>query len=111
MKSENQDMSSQGEFVRLLETERRLEERLRQARADGETLVATARAEAEQREQACAAELEADAQRLDAELGAEQGQREQEVAEAARLEADAFEGVPPARIAAIAKILAQRLIP
>lgn len=103
--------SPQGEFARLLETERRLEERLRRARAEGDALVVAAQAQAEQREQACAAALEADAQRLDAELGAEQGQREQEVAEAARLEADAFEGVPPARIAAIAKVLAQRLIP
>ena len=102
--------SPQGEFARLLETERRLDERLRQARAEAEALVAAAQAEAARRETALAAELEGDALRLDAELAAEQRRREQEVADAARAEGEAYDGVAPARVTAIALGLAPRLI-
>ena len=49
----------EGDLARLLETEARLEERLRAARAEAEALIGRARAEAAAREAGLAAELEA----------------------------------------------------
>jgi hypothetical protein len=99
-----------GDLARLLDTERQLEERLRGARAEGEALVAQARAAAEQRESETVVQLRADEERLAQRLVAERQHREQEIHTAARAEAQRYDGVPAARIHEIAGRLAQRLV-
>jgi hypothetical protein len=105
-----QAAAPQGDLARLLETERRLEERLQAARLEANGLIARVRLEAEQREQAFAAELDAEAQRLADALEAERQRREAEIAAAAGVEAEAYDRVPAARLAAVARDLAARLI-
>lgn len=99
-----------GELARLLDTERRLEERLRQARAEAEALVVRAREDGAAREAALAAELAALERRLDEALEAERRQREAELAAAAERDAAAYAAVPAARLAAVARVLAERLV-
>jgi hypothetical protein len=100
----------QGDLVRLLETERQLEARLMEARAEAKALVARAQTEAEGRETALAAELEAEERRLGDALEVERRRREAEIAEAASREAETYERVPAARLAAVARSLARRLV-
>jgi hypothetical protein len=92
----------------LLATERRLEERLRAARAERDQVIARAQAAAESRERAVAAELELEQRRLADGLEAERRQGEQDIAAAAERQAAAFEGIPPESVAAIARDLALR---
>lgn len=96
------------DLARLLETERRLEERLRAARAERDGLIAEAQAAAESRERELAAGLEHEQRRLAAALEAERLQGEREIADAAELQVAAFEGVPPERVVAVARDLALR---
>ena len=99
-----------GDLARLLETERRLEERLRAARAEADALVARAQQEAERQEAALETELADGARRLDESLAAEGRRRAAEIAEAAVGEAQAYERVTAARLAAVARTLAERFL-
>jgi vacuolar-type H+-ATPase subunit H len=103
-------LSPQGDLARLLETERRLEERLRAARTEADALVAQAQQEAERQEAALAAELADGARRLDESLAAEGQRRAAEIAEAAVGEAQAYERVTAARLAEVARALAERFL-
>ena len=100
----------QGDLVRLLETERRLEARLIEARAEAKALITRAQTEAEGRDAALAAELEAEERRLGDALEVERRRREAEIAEAASREAETYERVPAARLAAVARSLGRRLV-
>lgn len=94
----------------MLETERRLEERLHAARAEADALVAGAEQEAERQEAALAAELADGARSVDENLAAEGRRRAAEIAEAAAGEAQAYERVTAARLAAVARTLAERFL-
>jgi len=100
----------QGDLARLLETERRLEERLRAARAEAEALVAQAQQAAEQEDAALEAQLADAARLLDESLAAEGRRRTAEIADAADRKAQAYERVPPARLSAVARALAERFL-
>ena len=99
-----------GDLARLLETERRLGERLRAARADAEALVSQAQTAAAQREAALATELVAHERQTDERLGREQRTRERDIADDAQRQIEAYEQIPAARLAEVAKSLARRLL-
>jgi hypothetical protein len=99
-----------GDLARLLETEQRLEGRLTEERAEAEALVAHARADAAVREAALEAELGAEERRLDEALEAERRRREVEIAAAAQRDAETYQRVPAARLAAVARALAERFL-
>jgi vacuolar-type H+-ATPase subunit H len=100
----------QGEFTRLLETERRLAERVQQARMEADGIVAAAQAEAAQREAALAAEVAAAREALDQAFDTERQKRAAEIAAAAAREAAAFERIPAERVAAVARGLAEQVL-
>jgi hypothetical protein len=90
--------------------ERRLEERLRAARAEAAALVTAARAAAERRETELTSELAAQERILEESFAAERHSREAELEAAARREVERFAGVSDARIAALARTLAEQLV-
>lgn len=100
----------QRDLARLLETERRLAERLQSARAEADALVARTRSDVQQREAALAEELEGDERRLMDRLVRERQQREREIAEAGRREVESYERVSEQRLAEIARQLRVRLL-
>jgi hypothetical protein len=99
-----------GELARLLDTERRLGQRLQSARAEAEALVAHAREAAAQREAALAAQLETDQRRMAERLTRERRKREREIAAAAERDVEAYERVSAPRLKEIARALAPRLL-
>lgn len=99
-----------GDLARLLETERRLGERLQSARAEADVLVAHAREAAGQREALLAAELESDQRSMADRLLGERAKREQEIAVAAQRQVSAYADVSDERLTAIARTLARRLL-
>jgi hypothetical protein len=99
-----------GDLERLLETERRLGERLRAARAEADALVAQAQVAAVAIEGALAAELEAEERLADERLAREHRQREGEIADDAQRQIDAYERIPAKRLSEVAKRLARRLL-
>lgn len=99
-----------GDLARLLDTERRLAERLRSTHAEADAVIAQARVDAEQREAALAAELEADERRMTERLAGERRQREREVADDAQRQIDAYAGVSTKRLSALVRTLAPRLL-
>ena len=99
-----------GDLARLLETERRLAERLESARAEADALVAHAREAAEQREATLAAELESDQRSMADRLLGERAKREQEIADAAQRQISAYADVSDERLTAVARALARRLL-
>lgn len=99
-----------GDLARLLETERRLGEQLRATRAEADVLVAQAQAAAEQGEAALAAELEAEERLADERLGHEYRLREQEIADDAQRQVEAYAGIPARRLAEVALTLSRRLL-
>lgn len=100
----------QSDLVRLLETERRLEDRVVAARAEAAALVARAQQAAAQEDAALDAQLAEAARVLDESLGAEGRRRTTEIADAADREAQAYERVTPAKLVAVAKALAERFL-
>jgi vacuolar-type H+-ATPase subunit H len=106
----NRDRAPQGDLARLLETERRLEDRLLAARTEGAALVAQAQQAADREEATLEAQLAEAARLLDERLAAEGRRRAAEVSEAADREAQAYERVAPARLAAVAQTLAKRFL-
>ena len=99
-----------GDLARLLETERRLGERLRTARADADALVAQAQAAAERRDAALAADLKAEERLADERLSGELRKREQEIADDAQRQIEAYQRIPASRLTELAKSLADRLL-
>ena len=87
-----------GDLARLLETERRLGEQLRAARAEADVLVAQAQAAADRGEAALAAELEAEGRLADERLDREYRKREQEIAGDAQRQIEAYAGIPASRL-------------
>lgn len=98
------------DLARLLGTERRLEERLRAARADAEGVVAQAEQAAAAEEAALDAQLADAARALDASLDAEGRRRSTEIADAADRKVQAYDRVTPAKLVAVAKALAERFL-
>lgn len=99
-----------GDLERLLETERRLGERLRAARAEADALVSRAQAAAVAREAALAAELEAEERLSDERLGREHREREREIADDAQRQIDAYQRIPAKRLSEIATRVTRRLL-
>jgi vacuolar-type H+-ATPase subunit H len=98
-----------GDLARLLETEQRLEERLRAARADGEAIIAQAHAEAARREADVESALRTEAQRLDDQFEAERRRREEEIQAEARVAVGRYERISAGRIADVVAQLGRRL--
>jgi len=94
----------------LLETERRLEDRLLAARAEAVDIVAQAQEAADREAAALEAHLTEAARLLDQRLAAEGRRRAAAIAEAADREAQAYERVAAARLTAIAQTLAKRFL-
>ena len=94
----------------MLDTERQLAERLHAARSEAEALLVRARSDAEQREATLAAELESDQQRMTERLIRERRKREREIADDAQRQVSAYTDVSDARLTAIARALARRLV-
>jgi hypothetical protein len=99
-----------GDLARLLDTERRLAERLQAAHVEADALVAQERAAAERREAALAAQLEAEERLMDARLEQERRKREREIEAAAEHEVEVYAGVSTPRLKEIAQTLAPRLL-
>jgi vacuolar-type H+-ATPase subunit B/Vma2 len=106
----SRDRAPQGDLARLLETERRLQDRLLAARAEGAAVVAQAQHAADQAEATLEAQLVEAARLLDERLAEEGKRRAAEIAAAADGEAQAYERVPSARLAAVAQALAKQFL-
>lgn len=100
----------QSDLARLLETERRLEERLRAARVEAEALVTRAQHAVAEEEATLEAQLAEAARQLDARLAAEERRRIAEIVEGGDREARGYEQVSAARLAAVARQLAERFL-
>lgn len=97
-------------MARLLETEARLEERLRASREEAARLVADARIAADRLTAAVAAEVEAATARLTEQIVAERDRAAEAVAASARHDVARLEQVSEDRVAAVATKLARSLI-
>ena len=98
------------DLARLLETERRLGERLRSARVEAEALVVRAQADAERCEAAQADQLESDERLLHERLTQERQAQERAINDAAEREITFYRGISPARLATVARRLGDRLL-
>lgn len=98
------------DLARLLETERRLGERLRASRAEAEALVERARLAAEQREAALAAEFELDERRMRERLTRERHKREREIAADAERQTETYRRVSSEELGKIARQLEHHLL-
>ncbi|HXQ30140.1 MAG TPA: hypothetical protein VN848_12840 [Gemmatimonadales bacterium] len=100
----------EGDLARLLKTEARLDEVLRQAGEQSATLVAEARSKAAAREATLALEIETESRRLEAEIASERARREMEVADATRRGVQRFEAVTAGDVEVLAKYVVDRVI-
>lgn len=100
----------QGDLARLLATEQRLEERLRAARAEGAAVVAQAQQAGAKEEATLESQLAEAGRHLDESLAAEAQRRTAEIAEGAEREVRAYQRVSAARLAAVARALAERFL-
>jgi phosphate uptake regulator len=98
------------ELERLIETERRLDNLLRQAREQAAAIVQGARDAVAQREAAVAAELAAAAGKAEATLAAERERVATEITAAARDQIARCDGVDEPRVQAAARRLVERLL-
>jgi len=98
------------ELERLIETERRLDDMLRQARAAAAAIVQQARDAVARREAAVAAELAAAAGKAEATLAAERERVAAEIAAAARDQIARYDGVDEPRVQAAARLVVERLL-
>ena len=99
-----------GDLQRLLETERRLGERLQAARAERDRWIADAEAAAATAERTLAEEIAQDERLLEERVEQEAARGEQEIAARAYTAVAAWGGIPDDRIVVIARELAQRFI-
>ena len=98
------------ELERLIETERRLDDRLRRAREEAAAIVRDARQSVGNHEAALAAELEAAARTAGATLAAERERVAAEIATEARGRVASYDGVDEPRVQAAAWALVERLL-
>jgi vacuolar-type H+-ATPase subunit H len=98
------------ELERLIETERRLDDLLRQARDQAAAIVQEARDAVARREAAVDAELAAAAGKAEATLAAERQRVAAEIAAAARDQIARYDGVDEPRMQAAARLLVERLL-
>ena len=98
------------ELERLIETEQRLDDLLRQARDQAATIVQEAREAVAQREAAVVAELAEAAARAEATLAAERERVAAEITAAARNQIARYDGVEEPRLQAAARLLVERLL-
>jgi len=98
------------ELERLIETERRLDEQLRQAREQAAAIVQEARDSVARREAALAAELDAAARAAEAALAAERERVATQSAAEARRRVTRYDGVDEPRVQAVARALVERLL-
>jgi len=99
-----------GDLARLLNTEARLDDVLRQARDEAAGLVASARDRAAAREAALAAALDALVGELETVIEAERRHQHEEIVESARQQARAFDEAGAAQIDALAHYVVDRVI-
>lgn len=102
--------SEDGDLVRLLAAEERLERLLVDARAEAARLLAEAATGAEVRERGLDAELGKEAAALDERLQAERTSRESEIRDAAETTARRYDAVTKARVEAVADFIVTRLL-
>jgi vacuolar-type H+-ATPase subunit H len=98
------------ELERLIETERRLDDLLRQARERAAAIVQEARDAVARREAAVAAELAAAAGQAAATLTAERERVAAEIAAAARDQIARYTSVDESRMQAAARLVVERLL-
>jgi len=98
------------ELERLIETEQRLDELLRQARERAAAIVQEAREAVARREAAVVAELAEAAARAEATLAAERERGAAEITAAARDQIARYDGVEEHRLQAAARLLVERLL-
>jgi vacuolar-type H+-ATPase subunit H len=98
------------ELERLIETERRLDDLLQQAREQAAAMVQEARDAAAQREAAVDAELAAAAGKAEATLAAERERVAAEIVTAARDQVARYDGVDEPRVQAAARLVVERLL-
>jgi len=98
------------ELERLIETERRLDDLLRQARERAAAIVQEARDAVAQREATVDAELAAAAGKAEATLVAERERVAAEIAAAARDQVARYDGVDAPRVQAAARLVVERLL-
>ncbi len=98
------------ELERLIATEQRLDEALRQAREECARLVANAHEAARRAEAALAAEVEAAAEAAAVATATERQQREAEIAREAVEQVARYDAVPVARVQALAQGVVAQLL-
>ena len=98
------------ELERLIETEQRLDDLLRQARDQAAAIVQEARDAVARREAAVDAELAAAAGQAEANLAAERERVATEIVAAARDQIARYDGVEEPRLQAAARLLVERLL-
>jgi vacuolar-type H+-ATPase subunit H len=98
------------ELERLIETEQRLDDLLRQAREQAATIVQEARDAVARREGAVAAELAAAAGKAEATLAAERERVAAEIAATTRDQVARYDGVDEPRVQTAARLLVERLL-
>ena len=98
------------ELERLIETERRLDDRLNRAREEAAAMVREARESVAHREAALATELEAAARTAGATLAAERERVAAEIATEARSRVASYDGVDEPRVQAAGWALVERLL-
>lgn len=102
-----QELSS--DLAQLMATERRLDRRLAEVRAEAERLVEAAREESRTVDAAFDRESEAAAERLRVEIEAERAQQLESIAAEARQRIEAFDGIPDGRIGELSEYVVGRL--
>lgn len=98
------------DLARLIETERRLEERLARAREEASRAVATARAAAAEAERALEREIEADAVRLTEQLEGEHRAAVAAIEVEARRAVATYDGVTDEAAAGLARAVTDRVL-
>lgn len=98
------------ELERLIETERRLDDMLRQARDQAATIVQEGREAVARREAAVAAELAEAAARAEATHAAERERVAAEITAAARDQIARYDSVEEPRLQAAARLVVERLL-
>ena len=98
------------DLARLIATERRLEQRLAEARAEGARVVAAAQHAAETAEAGLVAGIEAEARALQEREAAERREALARIEDEGRMQANAYATVPDDTVAALARAVVVRMV-
>lgn len=98
------------ELEQLIATEQRLDDALRQARAEAARLVEEAKAASTRAEAAVAAEIKAAAAAMAVAAGTERREREAAIARETAEQVARYDGVPDTRIGALARDVVDQLV-